>query len=86
LWLRDRAATGPASPNYAHLQVAGSQWFFGLDAPTGANDLRDPASTWAELDWLAAHTRSPLVVKGIMVGEDGRQAAAHDARAFPLAS
>jgi 4-hydroxymandelate oxidase len=72
--------TGPASPNYAHLSVTGSNWSFGLDGPTGANDLRDPASTWTDLDWLAAHTRLPLVVKGLMVGEDGRQAAEHGAK------
>ena len=71
---------GPASPNYAHLDVTGSTWSFGLDGPTGTNDLRDPASTWEDLDWLAANTRLPLVVKGIMVGEDGRQAADHGAR------
>jgi 4-hydroxymandelate oxidase len=71
---------GPASPNYANVNVTGSNWSFGLDAPTGANDLRDPASTWADLDWLSAHTRLPLVVKGIMVGEDGRQAAEHGAK------
>src|SRR5438132_561913 len=41
---------GPASPNYAHLGVTGSTWSFGLDGPTGANDLRDPASTWPDLD------------------------------------
>jgi FMN-dependent dehydrogenase len=52
--------TGPTSPNYAHLNVPGSPWSFGLDGPTGTNDLRDPASTWADLDWLAAHTRLPL--------------------------
>jgi len=72
--------TGPASPNYAHVQVTGSTWSFGLDGPTGANDLRDPASTWTDLDWLAANTHLPLVVKGIMVGEDGRYAADHGAR------
>jgi 4-hydroxymandelate oxidase len=71
---------GPASPNYAHLDVSGSTWSFGLDGPTGANDLRDPASTWDDLDWLAANTRLPLVVKGIMAGEDGGHAAAHGAR------
>ena len=71
---------GPASPNYAHLNETGSTWSFGLDGPTGANDLRDPASTWEDLDWLAANTRLPLVVKGIMVGEDGRHAADHGAR------
>jgi 4-hydroxymandelate oxidase len=72
--------TGPASPNYAHLHVISSTWSFGLDGPTGTDDLRDPASTWVDLDWLAAHTRLPLVVKGIMVGEDGRQAAEHGAK------
>jgi 4-hydroxymandelate oxidase len=72
--------TGPASPNYAHVPVTGSTWSFGLDGPTGANDLRDPASTWPDLDWLAAHTPLPLVAKGIMVGEDGRQAVDHGAR------
>jgi 4-hydroxymandelate oxidase len=72
--------TGPASPNYAQVPVPGSPWSFGLDGPTGTNALRDPASTWADLDWLAAHTRLPLVVKGIMVGEDGRQAAEHGAQ------
>lgn len=71
---------GPPSPNYAHLNITGSTWSFGLDGPTGTNDLRDAASTWADLDWLATHTRLPLVVKGIMAGEDGRQAADHGAR------
>ena len=52
---------GPASPNYAHLNITGSTWSFGLDGPTGADDLRDPAFTWADLDWLAANTRLPLV-------------------------
>ncbi len=73
---------GPASPNYAaDLNLGGSNWSFGLDAPTGANDIRDPAATWDDLDWLAANTRLPLVVKGIMVAEDGHQSAEYGARA-----
>lgn len=72
--------SGPPSPNYAHLDVTGSTWSFGLDGPTGTNDLRDPASTWDDLDWLAANTPLPLVVKGIMVGEDGKYAAEHGAQ------
>src|SRR5207245_8876080 len=55
-------------------------WSFGFAGPARANDLRDPASRSPDLDWLASHTRLPLVVKGIMVGEDGRQAAEHGAR------
>ncbi len=73
---------GPASPNYAaDLNLAASNWSFGLDAPTGANDIRDPAAAWEDLDWLAANTRLPLVVKGIMVAEDGYQSAEHGAKA-----
>ena len=73
---------GPPSPNYAaDLNIEGSNWSFGLDAPTGANDIRDPAATWDDLEWLAANTNLPLVVKGIMVAEDGRQSAEHGAKA-----
>src|SRR4030095_6590096 len=63
---------GPASPNYAHLEVTGSTWSFGLDGPTGANDLRDPASTWPDLDWLAGPPPLPPVAKGTLGGGDGR--------------
>jgi 4-hydroxymandelate oxidase len=35
----------------------------------------DPSFSWADLAWLAAHTRLPLVVKGILDVEDARQAA-----------
>ena len=73
---------GPASPNYAaDLNIAGSNWSFGLDAPTGANDIRDPAATWDDLDWLAHQTSLPLVIKGIMVAADGYQSAEYGAKA-----
>lgn len=75
---------GPASPNYAHLNLSrgpsGTQKF-GADAPAGASDARDIAATWEDLDWLAANTKLPLVVKGVMVGEDGRHCAEHGAKA-----
>ena len=72
---------GPASPNYAHLELAEHAWKFGADAPAGPSDIRDVATTWPDLDWLASNTRLPLVVKGIMAGEDGRQSAEHGAKA-----
>ena len=73
---------GPASPNYdPALNVGGSNWSFGLDAPSGANDIRDQAATYEDLDWLASNTSLPLVVKGIMVAEDGYQSAEHGAKA-----
>ena len=53
--------------------VTSSPWSFGLDSPTGTNDLRDPASTWADLDRLAPTLASRG--QGHHGGEDGRQAA-----------
>ena len=71
---------GPASPNYAQLDLGTHAWKFGADAPAGPSDIRDVATTWSDLDWLASNTHLPLVVKGIMVGEDGRQSAEHGAK------
>ena len=40
----------------------------------------DRSATWPYLDWLAANTPLPLVVKGIMTAEDGRQCVEHGVR------
>lgn len=71
---------GPVSPNYARLDLGTHTWKFAADAPAGPSDIRDQAATWPDLDWLAANTRLPVVVKGIMVGEDGKQSAEHGAK------
>jgi 4-hydroxymandelate oxidase len=68
---------GAPSPNYPQID----SWTFPPDAPGGPTDIRDPAATWADLDWLAAKTRLPLVVKGVMLGEDGIRSADHGAKA-----
>jgi 4-hydroxymandelate oxidase len=34
----------------------------------------DPTITWADLEWLRARTRLPLVLKGVLTGEDARLA------------
>ena len=72
---------GPVSPNYAKLGLSTHSSQFGLDAPAGPMDIRDQAATWSDLDWLAANTNLPLVMKGIMAGEDGKQCAEHGAKA-----
>ncbi|MBI3325156.1 MAG: alpha-hydroxy-acid oxidizing protein [Nitrospinae bacterium] len=69
--------SSPPSPNYAGLEVPEYSWGLSSDAPRGANALIDRSATWSYLDWLAANTTLPLVVKGIMTGEDGRQCAEH---------
>ncbi len=71
---------GPVSPNYAQLDLGTHHWQFAADAPAGAMDIRDQATTWKDLEWLASKTKLPLVVKGIMTGEDGRLAAESGAK------
>ena len=71
---------GPVSPNYAQLDLGAYSWKFAAEMPAGPSDIRDTASTWPDLDWLAANIRLPLVVKGIMTGEDGKHSADHGAK------
>jgi 4-hydroxymandelate oxidase len=72
---------GHVSPNYAHLDLGTHTWKFAADAPAGPSDIRDPAAIWSDLDWLVANIRLPVVVKGIMTGEDGKLSAEHGAKA-----
>jgi 4-hydroxymandelate oxidase len=37
----------------------------------------DQAITWADLPWLRARTRLPLLLKGVLTGEDAKLAAGH---------
>ena len=71
----------PPSPNYASLELSPHRWEFNPDAPASLMDIRDPAATWADLEWMASNTRVPVLVKGIMTGEDGRMAAENGAKA-----
>ena len=73
--------SSPPSPNYAHLELPEWQtWEVSSDAPRGVNALIDRKATWSYLEWLAANTSMPVVVKGVMTGEDGRLAAEHGAK------
>ncbi len=73
--------TGAPSPNYSQIDLTEHSWRFAADAPAGVMDIRDPAATWSDIDWLAAAQRLPVVIKGIMIGEDGRHAADAGAKA-----
>ena len=66
----------------AGFQVPEYAWQMSSDAPRGVNTLIDRAATWSYVDWLAAHTSLPLVVKGIMTAEDAHLCAAHGVRAI----
>ena len=73
---------GADSPNYAQLDLGEHRWTFAADAPAGPADIRDVGAVWDDLDWFAANIRLPVVVKGIMHGEDGRLSAEHGAKAL----
>ena len=73
--------SSPPSPNYAHLELNQWQrWDVSSDAPSGVNALIDRKATWSYVEWLAGNTSMPVVVKGVMTGEDGRLAAEHGAK------
>lgn len=42
-------------------------------------DLLDPALTWGDIDWLRSITKLPVVVKGVVRGDDAARAVAHGA-------
>lgn len=72
---------GAESPNYAQLDLGTHSWKFAADAPAGPSDIRDVAADWDDLDWFASNVKLPVVVKGIMAGEDGRLSAENGAQA-----
>lgn len=43
------------------------------------NALWDPSLDWTSIDWLRSITKLPLVLKGVLAGEDARLAADHGA-------
>ena len=57
----------------------------GLD-PAALASLLDPSVTWNDLEWLAATAGLPLVLKGIMTGEDAELAAEYGAVAVVVSN
>jgi isopentenyl diphosphate isomerase/L-lactate dehydrogenase-like FMN-dependent dehydrogenase len=78
--------SSPPSPNYAGLEVQEYGWGLSSDAPRGVNTLIDRSASWPYVDWLAAHTPLPLVVKGIMTAEDARLCAEHGVRGIVVSN
>ena len=48
--------------------------------------LADAAPTWDDLDWLRAHTRLPLLVKGVLAPAQAREAVARGADALVVSN
>ena len=78
--IRNRLSGGPPV-NYAGVVSDGESWEHSWSAPSGINARISRSATWSELDWLAANTSLPILVKGIMTAEDGRLCAEHGVKA-----
>ncbi len=72
--IRNDYVGGPA-PNYAHLNRPRHTWKLGSDTQARDTDIRSQAASWPDLEWLTANTRLPVVVKGVLAGEDGKRCA-----------
>ena len=77
---------GPASPNYSDLDLGTHSWKFAADAPAGPMDIRSVSADWSELEWFSSSTNLPVIVKGIMHGDDGRIAAENGAKAIIISN
>ena len=42
----------------------------GFETPASLSDVTDDSLTWRDLEWLRAQTTLPVLVKGILTGED----------------
>ena len=73
---------GPPSPNYAHLDLGQDGRNFTADAPSGPTDIRSVSADWSELEWFVSNSHLPVIVKGIMKGQDGKLAEEHGAAAI----
>lgn len=66
-------APGTVLPNVGP-RTPGSE---GMDDLSYFNTLLDPSLSWADLAWLRAQTRLPVILKGLLTAEDAALAAEH---------
>ena len=83
--IRNRYSQEP-SPNYAGLGVPRYDYGLGHDAMRGVGELIDHSATWDDLHWFTEHAGLPVVVKGILAGEDGALAAESGVRGIVVSA
>ena len=77
---------GPESPNYSDLDLGTHSWKFATDAPAGPMDIRSVSADWSELEWFCSSTNLPVIVKGVMRGNDAKLAADNGAQAIIISN
>ncbi|XP_054928734.1 2-Hydroxyacid oxidase 1-like isoform X1 [Dermacentor andersoni] len=84
--VRNKLALPPALKmanfNEADFQNVVSAPDGGSGLSTYASALFDPSLTWTDVDWLRSITHLPLVIKGILRGDDAVEAVNHGAAAI----
>jgi L-lactate dehydrogenase (cytochrome) len=73
-WLRDVYLMGRPH-SFGNLAGALPEASSFADAWGWIRDNFDPSVTWADLDFVRAHWRGPIIVKGVLDGDDARAAA-----------
>src|ERR1700728_5234220 len=77
---------GAPSPSNAIEDMPDMRYTSASDLPAGVGELVDRSATWASLAQLAGTTALPVVVKGILTGEDARLAVESGARAIVVSN
>ena len=66
----------PAGMTMANLAVSAPASAAGSGLASYFASRHDASLTWRDLEWLRSHTRLPVLVKGLVRGDDARQAVA----------
>jgi 4-hydroxymandelate oxidase len=82
---RDRPSRHQWNPEWSRTAVFSTSEFR-VSFQAGMLDPYNPNMTWAWMDWVRAATKLPIVVKGILTGEDARLAVEHGARAVVVSN
>jgi isopentenyl diphosphate isomerase/L-lactate dehydrogenase-like FMN-dependent dehydrogenase len=78
---RDRPSRDQWDPEWARTRVYGTPEFrVGFQA--GMIDPYTPSLTWDWIKWVRPTTKLPIVIKGILTGEDAKLAVEHGAQAI----
>lgn len=82
--------TLPAGLTLANLATLGSDHLPQREGESGlaayVRDLVDPSLTWKDVDWLRSVTRLPVVIKGVVRGDDAQRAVDHGAAAIVVSN
>jgi 4-hydroxymandelate oxidase len=73
--VRNGWTSPPAANLHGHLHVDAAAWSDAESTSRRADQVFDRAATWRHVEHTASTTRLPVVVKGVLRGDDARRAA-----------